>query len=72
MQTTLTVRLSEKESRDLETLCEMTGMSRSELVRDSLRAYRLRAALRASQAQLGEAARAAGWLTEEDILQEPA
>lgn len=70
MQTTLTVRLSEKEAQDLQTICELTGMSRSEVVRDSLRAYRLRAALRASQAQLGPAARAAGWLTEEDILQE--
>lgn len=72
MQTTLTVRLSEKETASLQTLCEMTGKSRSEVVRDSLRAYRLRAALWNSQAQLGEAARNAGWLTEEDILQEPA
>lgn len=70
MQTTLTVRLSEKEAQDLQAICELTGKSRSEVVRDSLRAYRLRAALRASQAQLGPAARAAGWLTEEDILQD--
>lgn len=70
MQTTLTVRLSDKEEQELQALCEMTGKSRSEVVRDSLRAYRLRAALRASQAQLGPAARAAGWLTEEDILQD--
>jgi predicted transcriptional regulator len=70
MQTTLTVRLSEKETQDLQAICEMTGKSRSEVVRDSLRAYRLRAALRSSQAQLGPAARAAGWLTEEDILQD--
>ncbi|MDP2432335.1 MAG: ribbon-helix-helix protein, CopG family [Pseudomonadota bacterium] len=70
MQTTLTVRLSEKETQDLQAICEMTGKSRSEVVRDSLRAYRLRAALRASQIQLGPAARAAGWLTEEDILQD--
>mgnify|MGYP000850990566 FL=1 len=70
MQTTLAVRLSEKEAQDLKTICELTGMSRSEVVRDSLRAYRLRAALRNSQAQIGPAARAAGWLTEEDILQE--
>lgn len=70
MQSTLTVRLSEKEAQSLEALCEMTGKSRSEVVRDSLRAYRLREALRHSQAQLGSAARAAGWLTEEDILQD--
>jgi predicted transcriptional regulator len=70
MQTTLTVRLSDQEEQELQALCEMTGKSRSEVVRDSLRAYRLRAALRASQAQLGPAARDAGWLTEEDILQD--
>jgi predicted transcriptional regulator len=70
MQTTLTVRLSEKEAQDLQAICELTGKSRSEVVRDSLRTYRLRAALRASQAQLGPAARAAGWLAEEDILQD--
>ena len=72
MQTTLTVRLTEKETQDLQALCEMTGKSRSEVVRDSLRAYHLRAALRASQAKLGPAARAAGWLSEEDILQDMA
>jgi len=70
MQTTLTVRLSEKEAQDLQTICEMTGKSRSEVVRESLRSYRLRQALRASQEQLGPAARAAGWLTEDDVLQD--
>ncbi len=70
MQTTLTVRLSDNEAQALDTLCASTGKSRSEVVRDSLRAYRLREALRASQAQLGPAARAAGRLTEEDILQD--
>jgi len=70
MQTTLTVRLSDSEAQALDALCASSGKSRSEVVRDSLRAYRLREALRASQAQLGPAARAAGWLTEEDILQD--
>jgi predicted transcriptional regulator len=70
MQSTLTVRLSEQEALRLEALCEITGKSRSEVVRDSLRAYRLREALRHSQAQLGPAARAAGWLTEDDVLQD--
>jgi predicted transcriptional regulator len=68
MQSTLTVRLSEQEAQRLEALCEITGKSRSEVVRDSLRAYRLREALRHSQARLGPAARAAGWLTEDDVL----
>ena len=33
-QTTLTVRLSEKEAQDLQAICELTGKSRSEVVRD--------------------------------------
>ena len=70
MQTTLTVRLSDQESQLLDALCASSGKSRSEVVRESLRAYRLREALRQSQAQLAPLARAAGWLTEEDILQD--
>jgi metal-responsive CopG/Arc/MetJ family transcriptional regulator len=68
--TTLTVRLTEKETQDLQAVCELAGKSRSEVVRDALRTYRLRHALRESQATLGPAARAAGWLTEDDILQD--
>lgn len=68
MQTTLTVRLSDRESRNLDLLCTNTGKSRSELVRDALRSYQLREALQHSQAQLAPLARAAGWLTEDDIL----
>ena len=70
MQTTLTVRLSETEAQNLDVLCSSAGKSRSELVRDALRAYRLREALRQSQAQLAPLARAAGWLTEDDILKD--
>ena len=68
MQTTLTVRLSDIESQSLDDLCASTGKSRSEVVRESLRSYRLREALLQSQAQLAPLARAAGWLTEDDIL----
>ena len=68
----LTVRLTEREERDLQLACEQTGKSKSEVVRellaDSLRTYRLRQALLASQSELGGAARQAGWLTEDDIL----
>lgn len=70
---TLTVRLTEREDRDLQSACEQMGKSKSEVVRellaDSLRAYRLRQALQAAHAELGDAARQVGWLTEEDILQ---
>ena len=68
MQTTLTVRLSDLESESLDALCASTGKSRSEVVRESLRTIRLREALRQSHDQLAPLARAAGWLTEDDIL----
>ena len=71
---TLTVRLTDREDLDLQLACAQTGKSKSEVVRelltDSLRAYRLRQALQAAHAELGTAARQAGWLTEEDILQD--
>ncbi len=70
MQTTLTVRLSENETQGLDTLCASSGKSRSEVVREALRTHRLREVLRQSQTQLAPLARAAGWLTEEDVLQE--
>jgi len=70
MQTTLTVRLSENETRGLDTLCARSGKSRSEVVREALRTHRLREALRQSQAQLAPLARAAGWLTEDDVLRD--
>lgn len=70
MQRTLTVRLSEEESNALENICELTGKSRSHVVRDALRGFRLREALRQSQERLAPTARASGWLTEDDILQE--
>lgn len=68
MQNLLTVRLPDAEAQSLDTLCAATGRSRSDIVRDALRAYRLRESLRQSQAVLAPLARAAGWLTEDDIL----
>jgi metal-responsive CopG/Arc/MetJ family transcriptional regulator len=70
MQTTLTVRISQREAQSLDGLCATTGKSRSEVVRDALRGYSLRESLRRSQAQLAPLARQAGWLTEDDILQD--
>lgn len=70
MSSTLTVRLSESESQNLDTLCASNGKSRSELVREALRAHHLREALRQSQTQLAPLARASGWLTEDDVLQD--
>jgi predicted transcriptional regulator len=71
---TLTVRLTDHEDRDLQLACEQTGKTKSEVVREllaeSLRGYRLRKALQVAHAELGVAARQAGWLTEDDILQD--
>ncbi len=71
---TLTVRLTANEDQDLQAVCAQTGKTKSEVVRallaDSLRTYKLRNALQNSQAELGPAARQAGWLTEDDILRD--
>ena len=72
MQTTLSVRISRAEAENLDGLCASAGKSRSEVVRDALRACLLRESLRQSQAQLGPLARRGGWLMEEDILQDAA
>ena len=53
---TLTVRLTEREERDLQLACEQTGKTKSEVVREllaeSLRGYRLRTALQAAAARV--------------------
>ena len=68
MQIAFTIQLPEIEAQALEHLCAVSGKARNEIVRESLRAYRLQQALRASQAQLGHAAYSVGWMSEEDIL----
>lgn len=58
------VHLSDAESQSLDMLCASNGKSRSALVREALRAYRLREAPRQSQAQLAPLSRASGWLAD--------
>ncbi len=70
MSATLTVRLNDSDVQHLDALCRLTGKSRSELVRESLRSFRLRESLRRSQEILGPAARNIGWLTEDDVLRD--
>jgi predicted transcriptional regulator len=70
MQTTLTVRLSEKEARDLTAICKLSGKTRSEVIRESLRAQVLRQRLDALRRELVPRAQAIGWLTEEDIFRD--
>ncbi len=70
MSAVLTVRLNDEEALALDQLVRATGKTRSDLVRDALRAQALRETLRLLQQDLGPQARAAGWLTEEDILRD--
>jgi predicted transcriptional regulator len=70
MPTTLTVRLSAKEAKDLQAICKLSGKTRSEVVRESLRAQVLRQRLDALRRELVPRARAIGWLTEEDIFRD--
>lgn len=71
----LSIRLSEREERELQLACQKTGKTKSQWVREllaeHLQGYGLRQALRTAHAELGAAARQAGWLQEEDILQLP-
>lgn len=70
MQTTLTVRLSEKETKDLQAICKLSGKTRSEVVREALRAQIFRQRLDALRAIAVPRAREIGWLTEEDIFRD--
>jgi predicted transcriptional regulator len=70
MSALLTVRLSDDEAAALDRLVQSTGRSRSDLVRDALRQQALRETLRLLHDELGPQARAAGWLTEDDILRD--
>ena len=70
MSAVITVRLNDEEVSALDRLVEATGKSRSDLVRDALRSQALRETLRLLHEDLGPQARAAGWLTEDDILAE--
>lgn len=67
---TLTIRVDDKFERRLNKLARRTGKSRSELVRDALRAYEVRATLDAVRRELVPKAQAAGWLTDEDVFRD--
>lgn len=67
MPAVLTVRLNDDEAAALDRLVQATGKSRSDLVRDALRQQALRETLRLLHEELGPQARAAGWLSEDDI-----
>lgn len=70
MQTTLTVRLSEKEAQELQAVSELTGKSRSELVREALRAKLFAARLDTLRNVAVPRAREISWLSEEDVFRD--
>lgn len=70
MPAMLNVRLGDKEAQSLDALCEMTGKSRSEVVRESLRQYEIRGRLAAIRRELLPRAREIGWLSEEDVFRD--
>ena len=70
MPTTLTVRLTDKEAKDLKAICKLSGKTRSEVVREALRGTIFRELLDAVRAIAIPRAREIGWLTEEDIFRD--
>ncbi len=71
---TLLVHLTNSELQDLEEMCAQSGKSKNEIVRallsESLKVFHLRQSMNKAQGELGAAAAQAGWLNEEDILQD--
>ncbi len=70
MATMLTVRLDDELERDLELLCEKSGQSRSDFVRDALRRQIRQAEFAALRSELMPYAEAQGWVTDEDVFRD--
>ena len=70
MATMLTVRLDAELERDLELLCEKSGQSRSDFVRDALRRQIRQAEFAAHRSELMPYAEAQGWVTDEDVFRD--
>ena len=68
METAITVRLDEKLERMLRRVCEQTGRSRSEVVRDALRRQMSVATFEQLRGRVLPFAEARGYLTDEDIF----
>lgn len=67
---TLTIRIDEKLDRELSRLVKRTGKSRSEIVREALRSYEIRATLDSIRREILPKAEAMGWLTDEDVFRD--
>lgn len=66
----LTIRLDDKLGDDLERLAMTRHQSKSEVARQLLRSSMTRETLRLLHEDLEPQARAAGWLTEDDVLRD--
>lgn len=60
---TLTIRLDDKADRKLSRLAKRMGKTRSEIVREALRSFEIRARLDTIRRELVPKAEAIGWLT---------
>jgi predicted transcriptional regulator len=67
---TLTIRIDDKLEADLERIAQARHQTKSEVARQMLRGSLLRETLHQLHENLGPQARAAGWLTEDDILRD--
>jgi predicted transcriptional regulator len=70
MKAAVTVRLDEDLERALDRLCESTGKSRSDIVRDALRRQVALMEFAQARALVMPFAEAQGYLTDEDIFRD--
>ena len=68
--TTLTIRLDDKQDRELKRLAKTQGKTKSELARELLRRHLIVRELENLRAKLRPYAEAAGYLTDEDFFRD--
>jgi predicted transcriptional regulator len=68
MRTVLSVSLPEKVAAELETIAKATGRNKSDIVKESLGLFLWETKFRAIKKKLSAKAKAAGVVTEEDVL----
>jgi predicted transcriptional regulator len=70
LATLLTVRLDDELERELDRMCESSGLTRSDVVRDALRRQLRRMEFEDLRRELMPYAEAHGWLTDDDVFRE--
>jgi predicted transcriptional regulator len=68
MRTVLSVRLPEKVAAELEAIAEATGRNKSDIVKESLGLFLWETKFRSVKKRLSIKAKAAGVVTEQDVL----